>query len=294
MYTKRLSATAGTSQTASCGSDDDSLVSTSSLRSLRSLGLSTFGSTGLSANASTASVGNVSLGAVLPSLPQRESSIRHRSTTNFIGLRCLHLSELVRLNTGGAFILVVPHLQNVWKVHADRRGDLIVKQRRTNVHDRIVATVLKNHVSEFWDTSKPQRWKRVRQHLLKHHGISLTNGMCLELPCVVRSYPHRFDYVSRSLASADVRRHVKEGGIQVELLDFTGPLTLLLKWKEMTCLQVFVEHYRVPKCRNQEAYCSLFLNNYDTVHDDTVAMLELALAYEKCKLKKLQKNTSKP
>ena len=87
------------------------------------------------------------------------------------------------------------------------------------------------------------------------------------------------------------------GGIEVELLDFAGPSTLLLKWKEVACLQFFVEHYRedlrphtpMPDWRNQEAYCSHLLNAYDTVQDDTVAMLELTLAFEKCKHRILQK-----
>ena len=109
-------------------------------------------------------------------------------------------------------MLVVPLLRNVRKVHAAKYRDLIVKQRRTNVHERIVAHVLKHNPDEFWDKTETQRRKRVRQHLLKHHAISRTDGMCIELPCVVRSYPHRFDYVGGSLAPTDVRRHVKEGG----------------------------------------------------------------------------------
>ena len=128
---------------------------------------------------------------------------------NFIGLRRLHLLELGRLNEGEAFILVIPLLQNVRK---DIMRNVIVKQRHTNVHDPIVVTVLKNHGSTFWDTHNTLLSKRFKKHLLKYHGISWTNMMYIELPCVAHSYPHRFDYNGGSLAATEVRCHVKEWG----------------------------------------------------------------------------------
>ena len=74
VYTKHHSVTNGSPQTASCSGNNNSLASTSSVRSLQSGGLPMLGSTGLSANCGTALVRNASLGDVLPSLPRLRNS----------------------------------------------------------------------------------------------------------------------------------------------------------------------------------------------------------------------------
>merc|ERR1712194_297432 len=103
------------------------------------------------------------------------------------------MGEIVRLNEGEAFILDVPLLQNVRKVHANKIRDLIIKQRRINVHDRIVATVLKKswvQVLGHQRASTTEAGKtapsQAPQHLSDQRDVHRAPLRCPQLPPPVR------------------------------------------------------------------------------------------------------------
>ena len=75
-----------------------------------------------------------------------------------------------------------------------------------------MSTVLKNGGNEFWDVEGSLRRKRICEHLDHSHGLSRSDGKCIELACVVCAYPHRDDYVGGTLSAGGIKGHVQKGG----------------------------------------------------------------------------------
>ena len=144
-----------------------------------------------------------------------------------------------------------------------------------------------------------ERQKLALEHLKEHNSITRSGNACIELPCIVSSYPHRDDYADNTITDQDLKDHIKQGaGINIELVDFPCSSTLLLEWSEINCFQLFTEYYRGdprPQLNLSAAkshdhlYCDELANKLDTVQGDVLQTLELALAFEKCKTKNRQR-----
>ena len=110
-------------------------------------------------------------------------------------------------------ILIVPLLRlGRLLVHIGKDKAAGVRQQRNNVHNCIVSTVLKNGGNEFGGVDDSLRRKRIREHLDHSHGLSRSDGKCIELPCVICAYPHRDDYVGGTLSAGEIKGHVQKGG----------------------------------------------------------------------------------
>ena len=104
-------------------------------------------------------------------------------TTEFLGWRRLHLEEIVRLDVGQPFILLI------------EGEDKHLQQQRDNVRLRMVSTLIDSCSKEYKDvTSALQRKKKAYEQLESQNGIKRNGATYIELKCIVVNYPHKDEY----------------------------------------------------------------------------------------------------
>ena len=95
-----------------------------------------------------------------------------------------------------------------------------------------------------------------------------------------------------SLSEADVIEHVKkDGGIELNFVDYPHHHSTLLKLDEIRSVQIFVPHLRgdqrplvqLRSCRGEDHYWKELPDRLDDVKDDVIQMLELRLTFERRK-----------
>ena len=210
-----------------------------------------------------------------------------RPTTDFLGWRRLHLHEVVRLNEGDFFIIVVPSTQ--------RNEETDIKTARNNYKGRVLDAVIRSRLDIFSDddNTKQKRKRCALEYLEKNNGVERNSGTHIELPCLLKTYTKRDDYLGTfgaSLDERDIIRNVNNGeGMYCELLDFQNMNTTLLKWSEINSVQIFIPHFRgdfrpqvsLSVRKDIHLYCDEVEEKFNVVKDNYIQMLELSLAVEK-------------
>jgi hypothetical protein len=209
-----------------------------------------------------------------------------KPSTEFMGWRRLTPAELLHLDVGSFFLLSIPP--------NSRHEDSDVIKLRKAFTKRVIEAVIRSKRNEFPDNGLSVE-RRALDYLHLHNGLIRNGFQYIEIPCVVKVYPHRYDYISNNLSQKDVCAHVaKGGGIDIIILDYPNPAqrrnnTVLLKWNEVPTIQIFTQHYRgdsypkiqLSKRRTEHAYCDELADSLEIVKDDTLATTQLLLAFEK-------------
>lgn len=160
-----------------------------------------------------------------------------KPTTEFMGWRRLIPSEIMCLEVG-AFVLITISQSNA-------RSDMEAFSQRN------IAAVVRSKRDELPDNGRSIRQQAI-DYLVQHNNFIRNGSIYFEVACVIKikRYPHRHDYVGELSSESDVREHVeKGGGLDLSLLDFPSPSyrvadTVLLKWAEVSAIQIFVHHWR--------------------------------------------------
>ena len=154
-------------------------------------------------------------------------------TTEFLGWRRLHLEEIVRLDVGQPFILIIPS-------NKQRGEDKHLQQQRDNLRLRMVSTLIESCSKEYKDvTSALQRKKKAYEQLESQNGIKRNGATYIELKCIVVNYPHKDEYRDEIYTVSEVERHVDQfGGFNIRLLDYPCNDSTLIKWSEVNTVQL--------------------------------------------------------
>ena len=225
--------------------------------------------------------------------PAQSRQEYHRPTTDFMGWRRLRLHELVSLEIGDSFLLIVPG--------DARREDESLKRSRADLRVRLL-----RHVKPFFDretrgVEEDSMFETLSLLMNERHGIRRNKSTHIELHCVVASYPHRDDYLYECLDEADMKDHIKKGaGIELSLVEYPGD-TLLLKWKEAQSVLAFVEMHHGDECEQIalptrsafHLYCDDFGSIYDEIKGDPIQEILLANEVLKKEVRHLAIQTSK-
>jgi hypothetical protein len=99
-----------------------------------------------------------------------------------------------------------------------RNEDSDVIKLRKAFTKRVIEAVIRSKRNEFPDSG--QSVERLHQH-----NSLIRNGFqYIEIPCVVKVYPHRHNYIFNNISQKDVCAHVaKGGGIDIIILDYPTP-----------------------------------------------------------------------
>ena len=217
-------------------------------------------------------------------------------TTEFLGWRRLHLEEIVRLDVGQPFILIIPS-------NKQRGENKHLQEQRDNLRLRMVSTLIESCSKEYKDvTSALQRKKKANEQLESQNGIKRNGATYIELKCIVVNYPHKDEYRDEIYTVSEVERHVDQfGGFNIRLLDYPCNDSMLIKWSEVNTVQLYVESYRgdprpqisLSKRSHDYLYCDELTDKLNIVQDDVIQMLELKLEFEKHKTTILNTKLSK-
>ena len=117
---------------------------------------------------------------------------------------------------------------------------------RDRFRSRVLRTVRNSRKDELPSSSTAAKRKRDALRLLEStDGIERNSAIYIKLPAVIKSYPRRDEFILDSLSEADVIEHVKkDGGIEVNFVDYPHHNSTLLKLKEIRAMQIFVPHLR--------------------------------------------------
>ena len=221
--------------------------------------------------------------------------IQGRPTTEFLGWRRLTLAEIVYLEEGSFFILVIPA--------SARNEDAEIVKCRNNLLTRIRAIVYQINKSHFDRFGVAQRGKEINSFLERRNGIqSAQQNKSIKLPCVVSVYPNRAWYANPTYAKAEVKLHIGQGaGIGISLLDYPSRVKLDLKFLEINSIQCFVPHMRgdvrpritLSDRRSLDNYCDELEDKLKVVEGDIIQSLELLVAYEGAKSRIAQRTLNK-
>ena len=85
-----------------------------------------------------------------------------------------------------------------------QREDKNDKKLRDQFRERAISTVLRSYRDEFIHVQAKQRSKIALKHLDRHNGLDRNGGRYIELPSIVKSYPHRDDYALNVASENDV------------------------------------------------------------------------------------------
>ena len=108
-----------------------------------------------------------------------------RPTTEFLGWRRLFPEEIVRIKEGAFVLISIP--PKSW------RDDPLVSSSRVAFYDRVINAVILSKHRDFPNNGKSKKDK-AKDYLAKHHSIPCQDGYT-QIACVVKSYPHRDDYM---------------------------------------------------------------------------------------------------
>ena len=122
------------------------------------------------------------------------------------------------------------------------------------------------------------------------------------MPSILKAYPNRDDYLNDIFKASDAEQHLNQnGGLNINFIDYPEGQSTLLKWREVTSIQVFVPCYQgdfwpvidLPRCNNKLAFCDILGAKLDVVKDDPIQLLELAWEYEKRRTKIITQTNNK-
>ena len=207
--------------------------------------------------------------------------IHGKPTTDFDGWRRLWLGEICRIMPGSFVLLCIP---------PKRRRQLHNNAIRKRVLKRIMDAIKRASVDSFNHASSFDNQATVLMY--QQNSITRNGDTYLEFPCVIKHYPHRDEYIRQSLSLDEVEQHLKQnGGLDITLLDYQSHKPLLIEWRDMQFVQMFVQRNRgesrpTPHLNERSAlhfYAKDFASIMDQIEDDTVAMNELALQFEKAR-----------
>ena len=225
--------------------------------------------------------------------PAQSRQEYHRPTTDFMGWRRLRLHELVSLEIGDSFMLIVPG--------DAQREDELLKRSRADLRFRLLRHVKPFFERETRGVEEDSMFETLSLLMNERHGIRRNKSTHIELHCVVASYPHRDDYLYECLDEADMKDHIKKGaGIELSLVEYPGD-TLLLKWKEAQSVLAFVEMHHGDECEQIalptrsafHLYCDDFGSIYDEIKGDPIQEILLANEVLKKEVRHLAIQTSK-
>ncbi|EJK75331.1 hypothetical protein THAOC_02945, partial [Thalassiosira oceanica] len=197
-------------------------------------------------------------------------------TINFLGWRRLHLHEVVSLTNDDSLMLIIPS--------DARREDESLKSNRANLRFRLL-----RHVKPFFDTellgiSADSKFQKLELLLNERHGIRRNKSISIELFAQWQAILTEATSLYETISSADIKDHIKKGaGIELKLVDYPGS-TLLLKWKELASVQVFVEMHHGDECvpltlssrKQLHFYCDDIRSMHDEIKGDPIQELRLA------------------
>ena len=194
-----------------------------------------------------------------------------RPTTEFVGWRRLHLEEVVRLEKGDPFILVVPASRRLSK-------DGLQSVKHLALEQELRLDFVKRLSTHVCGATTGIGARGAYPHLEQYYSVQRNGGTYVELPCQVVAYPERDDFLLETCSKSDLRRLIGPGGagLRVKLLDFPSTASLLIKFREVPALQLWTEHFRgeprqcvhLTHKKVTVNYCDALERLYDDVKDD--------------------------
>ncbi|KAL3759401.1 hypothetical protein ACHAWU_000700 [Discostella pseudostelligera] len=156
-----------------------------------------------------------------------------RAITDNLGYRRLFLSDIVRLQKGDNFILILP-------IRGKRTSDAI-----KDIINRVLSAVIESKFRrEPTGTKRDEKKVKAHQYLMRNNGWKRGQSSFLELECSVVAYPHHDDYEINSISENEVKAQIEQGaGISTTLLDYPSN-GVVLRWSEIRHIQIFIPHYR--------------------------------------------------
>ena len=205
-----------------------------------------------------------------------------RPSTEFLGWRRMHIEDVVGLDKGDFFILIVP---------VERSGD---RDEEKALRNQFTKRMLAHVYSSYPDVPRDKLFETMKDR----HGVKRDSKIFIELPCCVSAYPKRDLFENNQLEKSELSSVLAQGGgLGVRLLDYPSRDRLDIKWNEANALQFWIQHFRgdtrhrvhLGERQKLESYCDDLDRQLHDVRDDPLQTLELALMYEERKSMILRK-----
>lgn len=175
-----------------------------------------------------------------------------------------------------------------------KRDDPEITTHQKAFLDRLIHAVILSKHSQFPNNGKSLELNAM-DYLYKNNSITRQNVLHIEGSCIISSYPHRNDYFQMRCGIDDVSLHIqKDAGLNIVVLNYPTlqqkktDCSILLKWKEVSSIEMYVEHRcgdprpKIELSARQQVhlYADEMSNHLEQVKNDQRLTLELAYAFE--------------